>query len=104
VTLTTRSLFIARLEGKDPDSQEIRSHIATLHRHLSDDPLEDTKKRRISFEKVLIGKNTKRCPNKNWPLDLPGGTNHFMPKCRLDDNEQPRKRLSNNYPDSGLEH
>ena len=52
-----RSRFIARLEGNDPDSQEIRNHIAALHRRLSTDPLEDSKQRRISFEKVFIGKN-----------------------------------------------
>jgi hypothetical protein len=52
-----RSRFIARLEGNDPDSVEIRSHIATLHRRLSADPLEDSKQRRISFEKVFIGRN-----------------------------------------------
>jgi hypothetical protein len=52
-----RSRFIARLEGNDPDSVEIRSHIATLHRRLSDDPLEDSKQRPISFEKVFIGRN-----------------------------------------------
>jgi hypothetical protein len=52
-----RSRFMARLEGNDPDSQEIRNHIAALHRRLSADPLEDSKQRRISFEKVFIGKN-----------------------------------------------
>ncbi len=52
-----RSRFIAKLEGDDPDSQEIRNHIAALHRRLSADPLEDSKQRRISFEKVFIGRN-----------------------------------------------
>ena len=48
---------MAKLEGTDPESEEIRNHIAALHRRLSADPLENSKKRRISFEKVLIGRN-----------------------------------------------
>jgi hypothetical protein len=52
-----RSRFIARLEGDAPDSIEIRSHIATLHRRLSADPLKDSKQQHISFEKVRIGRN-----------------------------------------------
>ncbi|MDB6125549.1 MAG: hypothetical protein JWQ71_4542 [Pedosphaera sp.] len=52
-----RSRFMAKLEGDDPESQEIRNHIAALHRRLSSDPLENSKKRRISFERVLIGPN-----------------------------------------------
>jgi hypothetical protein len=54
-----RSRFIARIEGTDPDAEEIRNHIAALHRRLSADPLEDRQKRRISFENVCIGPNPK---------------------------------------------
>jgi hypothetical protein len=53
-----RTRFIAKLEGTDPDSEEIRNHIAALHRRLSSDPLEDRKKRRVSFENVCVGRNT----------------------------------------------
>src|ERR1051325_5008164 len=52
-----RSRFIARLEGTDPESEEIRTHIAALHRRLSADPLEDGKKRRIGFESACVGRN-----------------------------------------------
>lgn len=52
-----RSRFMAKLEGSDPDSEEIRNHIASLHRRLSADPLEDRKHRRVSFERVCVGPN-----------------------------------------------
>lgn len=52
-----RTRFMAKIEGIDPDSEEIRNHIAALHRRLSADPLEDRRKRRISFENVCIGRN-----------------------------------------------
>ena len=52
-----RTRFKAKIEGADPDSEEIRNHIAALHRRLSADPLEDRKKQRISFENVCIGHN-----------------------------------------------
>jgi hypothetical protein len=52
-----RTRFMAKIEGNDPDSEEIRNHIAALHRRLSADPLEDRKKRRVSFENVCIGRN-----------------------------------------------
>jgi hypothetical protein len=55
-----RSRFIARIDSGDPDAEEMRNYIAALHRRLSNDPLEDRKKRRISFEKVLIGPNPSR--------------------------------------------
>jgi hypothetical protein len=53
-----RSRFIARLVSDDPEWQEVRNHIATLHRRLSLDPLFDRKKRRVSFENVLVGPNS----------------------------------------------
>ncbi len=65
-----RSRFIARLEGTDPDSEEIRNHIASLHRRLSSDPLEDRRKRRICFERVSIGPN----PNTKETLSSYGWT------------------------------
>jgi len=34
-----RTRFMAKLEGTDPDYEEIRNHIAALHRRLSTDPL-----------------------------------------------------------------
>lgn len=52
-----RSRFMAKLEGTDPESEEIRNHIAALHRRLSADPLHDRKKRQVSFENVSIGPN-----------------------------------------------
>lgn len=52
-----RTRFMAKIEGTDSDSEEIRNHIAALHRRLSNDPLQDRKKRRVSFEKVCIGRN-----------------------------------------------
>ena len=52
-----RSRFIAKLEGRDPESEVLRNNLAALHRCLSDDPLVDRKKRRISFENVCIGTN-----------------------------------------------
>lgn len=54
-----RTRFMAKIEGTDPDAEEIRNHIAALHRRLSSDPLEDRQKRRISFENVCIGRNPK---------------------------------------------
>jgi hypothetical protein len=54
-----RSRFIAKLESTDPDSQEIRNHIAALHRRLGDDPLKDKKGNNISFESVSVGPNPK---------------------------------------------
>src|SRR5205807_8557651 len=49
-----RSRFIAKLEGADPESEEIRNHIAALHRRLGADPLKDNKSNVISFERVII--------------------------------------------------
>jgi hypothetical protein len=54
-----RTRFIAKLPKDDPDSQEIRNHIAALHRRLSDDPLKDKKDNPITFERVCVGKNPK---------------------------------------------
>lgn len=54
-----RSRFMAKLEGGDPDSEEIRNHIAQLHRRLSADPLKDHRGRRIGFENVSVGRNPK---------------------------------------------
>ena len=52
-----RSRFIAKIEGGDPESQEIRNHIAALHRRLSADPLTGRAGKPVNFEKVLIGPN-----------------------------------------------
>src|SRR4051812_22494415 len=54
-----RSRTMARLEGNDPDSEELRNHIAALHRRLSADPLEG-RTGRVTFERVLIGANPQR--------------------------------------------
>ncbi len=54
-----RSRIIARIDGADPDSQEIRNHIAALHRRLAADPLEG-RNGIVSFERVLIGLNPQR--------------------------------------------
>ena len=54
-----RTRIMAKLEGGDPESEELRNHIAQLHRRLSVDPLEDKKSNRISFENVCVGKNPK---------------------------------------------
>lgn len=53
-----RSRFIAKLEGDDPESEEIRNHIASLHRRLSADPLRDMKGRAVSFDNVCTGQNS----------------------------------------------
>ncbi|MFA7242220.1 MAG: hypothetical protein WC091_19080 [Sulfuricellaceae bacterium] len=52
-----RTRFMATIVKDDPDSVEIRNQIAALHRRLSIDPLEDRKKRSISFENVCVGRN-----------------------------------------------
>jgi hypothetical protein len=52
-----RARFIANIDSGDPDAEEMRNHIAALHRRLSQDPLTPRKKHRITFEKVLIGPN-----------------------------------------------
>ena len=65
-----RSRLMAKLEGTDPDSEEIRNHKAALHRRLSADPLEDRRKRRISFENVSTGPN----PNTKETLSSYGWT------------------------------
>jgi len=54
-----RSRFIARLEGGDPETQEIHNHIAALHRRLATDPLADRMGRRIGFDNVVVGRNPK---------------------------------------------
>lgn len=64
-----RTRFMAKIEGTDPDAEEIRNHIAALHRRLSADPLEDRKKRRVSFENVCVGRNHKTkeiFPSYGW--------------------------------------
>jgi hypothetical protein len=48
---------MAKLEGSDPESEEIRNQIASLHRRLSSNPLTGRNGRPVSFEKVLIGPN-----------------------------------------------
>lgn len=53
------SRIVARLEGADPDSEEIRNQIASLHRRLAADPLEG-RTGRLSFERVLIGPSPQR--------------------------------------------
>jgi hypothetical protein len=55
-----RSRFTAKLEGADPESEEIRNQIAALHRRLSSDPLMDRNGKVVSLEKVLIGPNPLR--------------------------------------------
>jgi len=50
---------MARLEGSDPDSQEIRNYIAAFHRRLAADPLEG-RNGKVGFERVLIGPNPQR--------------------------------------------
>ena len=55
-----RSRFMAKLEGADPESEEIRNQIAALHRRLSADPLAGRNRNSVSFEKVLIGPNPHR--------------------------------------------
>jgi len=52
-----RTRFMARLEGTDPESEEMRNHISALHRRLSADPLRDRTGHAISFENVCVGKN-----------------------------------------------
>jgi len=52
-----RSRFIAKLEGSDPESEEIRNHIASLHRRLSADPVCDRNNNVVSFENVCTGRN-----------------------------------------------
>lgn len=54
-----RSRIMARLEGADPDSEEIRNQIASLHRRLAADPLEG-RNGKVGFERVLIGPNPQR--------------------------------------------
>jgi hypothetical protein len=61
-----RSRLIARLEGGDPESEEIRNQIASLHRRLSSDPLTDKNGKLVSFEKVLIGPNPNRCVERKF--------------------------------------
>ncbi|MEN6405258.1 MAG: hypothetical protein ABFC77_02180 [Thermoguttaceae bacterium] len=63
-----RSRFVAKLEGEDADSEEIRNHIAGLHRRLSADPLKDRNDRVISLEYVSVGRN----PNSKETLDFYG--------------------------------
>jgi hypothetical protein len=53
-----RTRFIANVEGADPDAEELRNHIALLHRRLLSDPLTN-RDERISFERVNIGANPK---------------------------------------------
>jgi len=55
-----RTRFMAKLDGDDPDSEEIRNHIAAMHRRLSSDPLQDRNNNRVSFENVCIGTNPQR--------------------------------------------
>jgi len=52
-----RTRFMPKLEGADPDSEEIRNHIAALHRRLSADPLHDRNNNLVSFENVCTGRN-----------------------------------------------
>lgn len=64
-----RTRFMVKLDGGDPDSEEIRNHIATLHRRLSSDPVQDRNENRVSFENVCIGKNPQRIVSRsfyNW--------------------------------------
>lgn len=60
-----RTRFMAKLEGTDPAAEEIRNNIASLHRRLSLDPLEDKKGRPISFENVVIKKNEKNVETRS---------------------------------------
>lgn len=55
-----RARFIAKIDGGDAEAEELRNYIAALHRRLSNDPLQDRRKRKVSFEQVLIGPNPSR--------------------------------------------
>ena len=55
-----RSRFIAKIEGGDSDGEEIRNHIAALHRRLSADPLKGHNGKPVNFEKVFIGPNPQK--------------------------------------------
>jgi hypothetical protein len=54
-----RTRMIARIGASDQEGDEVRNHLAALHRRLSTDPIEDRYRRRISFENVSIGRNPK---------------------------------------------
>lgn len=78
-----RSRFMAKLEGSDPDSEEIRNHIAALHRRLSADPLEDRKHRRVCFEQVCVGPN----PNQMQTVS------HYGWKYSVERQKRPNKEV-----------
>jgi hypothetical protein len=53
-----RKRIMAQLAADGADAEQLRNHIASLHRRLSTDPLEDRQKRRIAFDSVCVGRNS----------------------------------------------
>ncbi len=61
-----RTRIIAQLAADGADAEQLRNHIASLHRRLSADPLEDRQKRRIAFDSVCVGRNSTTSVSQQW--------------------------------------